>query len=101
MRKRFGSRRVSRFRRKYAGPQPKLGQGDVQGGFTVLEYLGYSAVPPTGKPRTLSQSHHWYRVACECGTEEVHTQQQLIDQRRTRLCIGCTHLGENVENQPE
>ena len=87
-------RRVSRFRRKYFGPEPKFQVGDQAGGFNVIQYYGHSAVAPAGTPRTLSQAHHWYRVRCECGNEEVHTQQQLIDTRRLRVCAECSQPGE-------
>jgi len=78
-----------RFKKKSLEPQPKYQVGDTAGQFNILEYLGYSSVKPTGKPKMLKVWHHWYRVRCSCGTEETHTQQQLIDTRRTRVCEEC------------
>lgn len=83
-------KRVSRFRtRKPKVPTPRFSEGDVAGKFTVTSYMGYSAIKPTGTPIKLCQEHHWYRVRCECGTCETHTQQQLIDVRRHRACASC------------
>ena len=80
-------RKVSRFRRRYYGtPQPKFQVGDTAGEFNVIDYLGHSSIAPEGEPRVLSQDHHWYKVRCSCGNEEIHTQQQLIDTRRSRKC---------------
>jgi len=82
-------RRYSRFRKM--GPQPRFQIGDQAGEFNIIEYLGYQRTAPTGEPRVLSQEHHWYKVRCSCvnRTEEVHTQQQLIDVRRLRSCTEC------------
>jgi hypothetical protein len=94
-------RRVSRFRRRYNGrPQPNFQVGDTAGEFNVINYLGHTNVAPEGKPRVLSQDHHWYKVRCSCGNEEIHTQQQLIDIRRSRKCASCIKE-TNVENQSE
>lgn len=93
------SRRVSRFRRRYYGPQPRFKVGDDAGSFNVIEYLGHSRVAPAGTARTLSQEHHWYRVRCKCGNEEVHTQQQLIDTRRLRQCAECSQPGEKSPSE--
>ena len=89
-RSRISGKRVSHNRfRKPNVATPRFQVGDQAGEFSVLEYLGYSAVKPTGTPTKLCQEHHWYKVRCECGTEEVHTQQQLIDVRRHRACASC------------
>jgi len=86
------ARRPNRFasRRRPRGPQPKLGIDDVCGNFTIIKYLKYGKVPPAPRaPVILAQTHHWYRVRCACGAEEIHTQQQLIDKRRNRHCAKC------------
>lgn len=89
-RRRQKPRRVNRFRRaSRTGPQPSLNVGDTLGAFTVTEYLGHSALRPDVLKK-LSQEHHWYKVRCNCGTEETHSQQQLIDVRRVRSCGSCT-----------
>ena len=81
-------RRPRQLRRRYTGPQPKLKVGNIRGDFTVVEYLGHSAIRPD-KLKRLSQEHHWYKVRCSCGSEETHSQQQLIDTRRHRKCQEC------------
>jgi hypothetical protein len=82
--------KVSRFRfRKPKEPTPRFDIGDQAGEFNVIGYLGYSTIRPEGTPTKLSQEHHWYKVRCACGKEEVHTQQQLIDVRRHRACGSC------------
>lgn len=84
--------RFSRSRRRSIKPKeptPRFMPGDYIGSFTVTEYLGWNHVKPVGEPTKLSQEHHWYRVDCDCGTEEIHTQQQLIDTRRHRKCADC------------
>lgn len=87
-------RRRSRFRGP-SEPTPRFDVGDMAGQFNITEYLGHSAIKPVGEPTKLCQEHHWYRVRCSCGTEEVHTQQKLIDTRRPRLCEDCvTQLRE-------
>ena len=89
--------RVSRSRYISKGPTPRFISGDQAGEFNVLSYLGYSAVQPEGKPVRLKQQHHWYRVKCGCGKVEIHTQQQLIDTRRHRMCSDCINtLKENT-----
>ena len=85
-------RRIRRpFTRRAKGPQPRFQVGDSAGEFTVIEYLGYSAVRPD-ELKMLSQAHHWYKVRCACttATVETHSQQQLIDIRRVRACDKCT-----------
>lgn len=81
------------FRRRLAdvGPQPRFQVGDTAGEFTVIEYLGHSAIRPDVL-KVLTQEHHWYKVRCACtdATVETHSQQQLIDVRRTRACDKCT-----------
>lgn len=79
------------FTRRVKGPQPRFQVGDSCGEFTVIEYIGYSAVRPD-EVKLLKQAHHWYKVRCACtnATEEVHSQQQLIDIRRVRACDSCT-----------
>ena len=92
-------RRPSRFRWKPKTPTPRFDVGDQAGEFNVLEYLGHSANKPF-KPERLKVEHHWYRVRCSCGTEEIHTQQQLIDVRRNRMCVTCTDkLKEMLRNE--
>lgn len=92
-------RRARGFRRRYNGrPEPKFQIGDTAGEFNVIAYLGHTRVAPEGEPRTLSQEHHWYKVRCSCGNEEVHTQQQLIDTRRLRRCATCIKES-TLENQ--
>lgn len=82
--------KVSPFRgRKPLEPIPKFDIGDEAGEFNVIRYLGHTAIKPEGTPKKLSQEHHWYKVRCACGNEEVHTQQQLIDVRRHRACQSC------------
>ena len=85
-RRRWSKRRS--FTSRLKGPQPKLNIGDVAGAFTVIDYLGHSRLKPD-EVKLLSQEHHWYAVRCSCGSEEIHTQQQLIDARRTRTCVAC------------
>jgi hypothetical protein len=82
-------KRFSRFRSRNLGPHPRFVTGDQAGEFNILEYLGYSSVKPGKDPKMLKVWHHWYRVRCSCGTEETHTQQQLIDTRRQRVCAEC------------
>ena len=91
------ARRLSRKPRRslrakrYGGgePTPRFGVGDRLGNFTVIEYRGWSPVSPvTGK--LLHAEHHWYYVRCICGERELHTQQQLLDERRKRQCAECT-----------
>ena len=83
------TRRPSRFPKRSKEPQPRFAVGDQAGEFNVLEYRGYSSVKPGKDPKRLKVWHHWYRVRCSCGTEETHTQQQLIDIRRQRVCEKC------------
>lgn len=90
-------RRVSRFRgRRPPQPTPRFIVGDQAGEFNVLEYLGHSAINPV-KLTKLSQEHHWYRVKCSCGNEETHTQQQLIDVRRHRVCQSCIEAIQQIK----
>ena len=81
-------RRPGRFARSSSEPEPKFRPGQVAGNFEILEYLGYSANKPC-EPIRLKVEHHWYECRCSCGTSEIHTQQQLIDVRRHRMCVGC------------
>lgn len=90
-------RRRSRFSRTPSEPTPRFDVGDQAGQFNVLEYLGWSSIKPEGEAKKLCQEHHWYRVRCSCGNTEIHTQQQLIDTRRHRICEDCiTQLREVV-----
>lgn len=86
------------FRSRKAGPTPRFQVGDLAGQFNVIEYLGHSAIRPD-EPKRLSQEHHWYRVRCSCveRTEEVHSQQQLIDIRRVRACDNCTNRLQEIK----
>lgn len=95
-------RRARRHRARFnLAPQPKYQVGDQTGEFNIIECLGYSRIKPTGDPKILSQEHHWYKVRCSCGEEETHTQQQLIDTRRTRKCKKClSTLGTKVPGHP-
>jgi len=92
--------RISRFRRSLSNePQPKFKVGDTAGEFNVISYLGHSAIRPD-KLKILGQEHHWYRVRCSCvsKTEEIHSQQQLVDTRRQRVCGDClTNIRKNDE----
>lgn len=91
-------RQLLRAQRAQAGAQPKFIIGDQAGEFNVLKYLGYSAINPV-KLKMLSQEHHWYKVRCSCGVIETHSQQQLIDTRRLRICVTCqTNLIQLKEN---
>lgn len=78
---------MSRYKSRH--PRPRFKVGDSVGNFVVSDYVGYTSVRPVGSPDRLSREHHWYGVTCKCGTEEVHTQQHLIDQRRHRMCKQC------------
>ncbi len=90
MKSRF-KRRSFRSRLATTEPQPRFQVGEAAGQFTVIEYLGYSAIRPDVL-KLLKQEHHWYKVRCSCveATVETHTQQQLIDIRRIRACDNCT-----------
>lgn len=82
------------YRKRYnKGPEPRFQVGDIAGGFNVIAYLGYSCIHPE-IAKKLGQEHHWYRVRCSCKNEEIHTQQQLIDTRRQRVCEDCTVTNE-------
>ena len=85
--------------RPWLGPQPHFTQGDVAGNFTITKYEGHSRVNPKTALR-LSTEHHWYRCRCTCGTEEIHTQQQLIDKRRLRQCQSCTRKKHEDTSEP-
>lgn len=94
-------RRPSRYGRKSNEPTPRFQPGDQAGEFNVLEYLGYSANKPH-EPVRLKVEHHWYKVRCSCGVIEIHTQQQLIDVRRNRMCVECTDkLKEMIRNEAD
>lgn len=83
--------KINRFRRRglhLKEPTPKFNIDDIAGEFTVIGYLGHSSIHPTKAVR-YSGAHHWYSVRCSCGIEEIHTQQQLIDVRRSRTCVEC------------
>ena len=86
------------FRSRKTGPQPRFKVGDVAGQFNVIEYLGHSTIRPD-ELKVLSQEHHWYKVRCSCvdRTEEVHSQQQLIDIRRVRACDNCTQQLQEIK----
>lgn len=97
MKSRF-KRRSFRSRLANVEPQPRFQVGDTAGEFVVIEYLGYSAIRPDIL-KVLTQEHHWYRVRCSCtnATVETHSQQQLIDIRRTRACDNCTSQLQEIQ----
>jgi hypothetical protein len=67
---------------------PKFKVDDVVGDFTILYYLGHSAVNKrTGK--SMAKAQHWYHCVCECGQYERRSQQELIDTRRQKRCYEC------------
>lgn len=90
--------RFSRYRKKMIG-WPKLEAGQRVGHFTIEHYIGQSTVHPV-KAVVLSKDHHWYRCICDCGAEEVQTQQQLTDPRRTHACADCLKKGIDDDCSP-
>jgi hypothetical protein len=90
----------SRWKRRYGrrpnGTEvgvPKYDTGDKVGKFTVLHYLGHSAVNKRNH-KIMSKAQHWYRCKCECGQQESRSQQELSDTRRQRVCFVCRNQKE-------
>ena len=90
--------RPSRYGDRSTEPQPRFQKGDTAGEFTILEYLGYSKKKPH-LAEFIRTARHWYNCRCQCGTTEVHTQQQLIDVRRNRMCANCISQLQEIERE--
>ena len=78
---------------KIAAGTPKFKKGDTVGNFTILHYMGHSAVNKR-TAKHMAKAQHWYRCQCNCLTEESRSQQELIDPRRQQMCFICRPINE-------
>lgn len=73
---------------------PKYKDGDAIGCFTIIRYMGHSAINKRNN-RIMSKEQHWYRCECNCGQEESRSQQELTDTRRQQKCFTCRATEDN------
>ena len=79
--------------------RPKFAADDVVGHWTIIGYMGRTAVNQRTS-QMMSKEHHWYRCMCDCDERKVEsrTQQELTDPRRSQCCVKCRNLnGEIVD----
>lgn len=88
MKSRWPSKRRTLAGRISEVGSPKFVVGDAVGNFTIVVYMGHSAINKRNS-RQMSKPQHWYRCRCTCGNVESHSQQELVDPRRSNMCAEC------------